>query len=777
MKFRLLGILLIAWLGQGCSNNGNPSSPDNNEVVIRIQDDQSQTPISYMVSVAGEKAVCGIQDTASANIKCSDQGVILANAPDSSLRIIIKARGSKTLDTSLDFRNQSIPITLIRLPAFIQDTDQATGLNSSDGYATFQQMAYKFTSELGPSYLLKFIITDLDSDPKVHLVNTQKYRLHYEFAQKVLGDTRSVDEFEMAVYFSKARTSVAGTLAFYPSLDSSIALTFFSTDMISSSLVLRAHRLLEERLQFLSIGGIHNRLYYLPSGSEAEIKIASQNEELLFQDILRRNYAQLFGQVKLQILNTGTAYGKLRRLSLAQLDTAILSFRDIVLLDRLPAILPLVGGTITAEAQTPLSHVNLAAKARNTPNIAFPGEDFPDSLLALVDSMVQFTVTANGYTLVKASLEDARKYWESQSGDTLRPVYDLNATGLPDFSELGFTSSSQVGVKAANLAELHSLLEDNTNEGFAVPFYHYDQFLSYATVSDSLCGLAEKDCLEEARAQGICAKALQICQEGTDVEKLGAYISRAINNSEFQSDSRIREAVLDGIQYLFRHIDLDTTFAQALNNKAKTMFGDQKIRLRSSTNAEDLANFNGAGLYESVSASTRSGDLPADEIRKVWASVWSYRAFEERSWWNIDHLSVKMGVAVHLAYSDEVVNGVVLSQNIADYSAFGIYANMQLGETSITNPSDTSKPEIVSIIPSASGTVQRVNLQYSSYSPGVPLLTEAEARDLYQKVKRIQEHFAVLYKQSPNSLILDIEFKLVNPDRKLIIKQVRPYIS
>ncbi len=60
------------------------------------------------------------------------------------------------------------------------------------------------------------------------------------------------------------------------------------------------------------------------------------------------------------------------------------------------------------------------------------------------------------------------------------------------------------------------------------------------------------------------------------------------------------------------------------------MVGDPKVRLRSSTNAEDLPDFSGAGLYVSHSA-TASGDKSASvRIREVWASVWRWRAFEER---------------------------------------------------------------------------------------------------------------------------------------------------
>jgi hypothetical protein len=229
---------------------------------------------------------------------------------------------------------------------------------------------------------------------------------------------------------------------------------------------------------------------------------------------------------------------------------------------------------------------------------------------------------------------------------------------------------------------------------------------------------------------------------------------------------------------MFKHIPVDKTFGDSLDAKVRGLYGEAGVRLRSSTNSEDLEDFNGAGLYKSVKATAREKDLPSDEIRKVWASVWSFKVFEERSLWNIDHMSVQMAVAVHEAYPDEVANGVIITQNIADYSVAGIYANIQVGETSITNPEGGELPEIISIIPSpppARG-VQSVLLQHSSLSPDSLILTDGEIYMLYQMVMQIQNRFAVLYNVYSDALALDIEFKVMGEDRKLIFKQVRPYI-
>lgn len=73
-----------------------------------------------------------------------------------------------------------------------------------------------------------------------------------------------------------------------------------------------------------------------------------------------------------------------------------------------------------------------------------------------------------------------------------------------------------------------------------------------------------------------------------------------------------------------------------------------QVFLRSSTNAEDLPGYAGAGLYDSFGA-VDPDDLDQLEayIRKVWASVNNERAVADRDRNGIDHQRVKMSVLVH----------------------------------------------------------------------------------------------------------------------------------
>lgn len=672
-------------------------------------------------------------------------------------------------------------------PVFVQNDDEWTGFYKEDGYEAFRKMAYPSKTEMGASYLVKFIITDFNSDSAVvHFMNTKVRLLHYDFARAVLHDPSSLADFENEAYYDTAKNTVAGTLVYYASIDSMVALAFFSTDCISPKQVAAAHKLIESRMLFLDSASEKNRLFYMPSGGAAEKAAAEYDADFKKADVPVYTHADLFGDIPLQIMNTGTAYGTLVKLTAAELDTAIVSAHDILILETLPAEIPLVAATISKDAQTPLSHVNLAAKARKTPNIAFNGNDLPDSLLALCGKLVKLEVKANSYKVGVATLEEAQEFWKKNARTPITLTYDLSDSGLVDFADLNFNSSKSVGVKAANLAELHKLLPENSPDGFAVPFYHYSNFLNYAQVTEELCEKSFSDCGKEGRASGICKQVKSACvaqiaasteaKSSKESVSLRSYIAGVIARDDFAADTRLREAVLDNIRYMFKHIPVDVEFGKSLDAKVYELYGDAGVRLRSSTNSEDLADFNGAGLYKSVKATRREKDLPSDEIRKVWASVWSFKAFEERLLWNIDHMSVQMAVAVHEAFPDEVANGVIITQNIADFSVAGIYANIQLGETSITNPEGGERPEIISIIPSVGLGVQSVLLQHSTLSPDALILTDKEINELYLTVQKIQRYFAKLYNEYPDAFALDIEFKVMGPERKLVYKQVRPYV-
>ena len=85
--------------------------------------------------------------------------------------------------------------------------------------------------------------------------------------------------------------------------------------------------------------------------------------------------------------------------------------------------------------------------------------------------------------------------------------------------------------------------------------------------------------------------------------------------------------------------------APLLRPQLERLGRSERYIFRSSTNAEDLAGFNGAGLYESVVVpGDASNEVIANALRRVWASVWLQRAYEEREWFRIEHDAVCLRV-------------------------------------------------------------------------------------------------------------------------------------
>jgi hypothetical protein len=395
-----------------------------------------------------------------------------------------------------------------------------------------------------------------------------------------------------------------------------------------------------------------------------------------------------------------------------------------------------------------------------------------------IGKLVRFEVTPVDFTIREASVEEATEFWESRIPDEATVVpFDAERTGLLAFGELGFDDSLSVGAKAANLAELHRLNPAISPSGLAVPFHYYDRFMAAPRATAGLCVAARIDCVSEGRSLDVCRTAEALCAgwEGSGAS-LFDYVDVVLESADAAVDTALREALLDGLRFLIHRADVDSTFAAELDSTVTEVFGADKIRLRSSTNAEDLATFSGAGLYRSVSANADRG-APSDRIRKVWASIWNWRAYEERALWNIDHRSVRMGVAVHRAFSGEAANGVVITRNLADPRLTGYYVNVQLGEVSVTNPDNGALPEIFTIF-TRIGTFAIARQRYSSLSPDRAIMTEAEMQTLFAATQAVQEHFAPLYETTPDDLVLDLEFKLHDVHaRRLVIKQARPYFE
>ena len=420
------------------------------------------------------------------------------------------------------------------------------------------------------------------------------------------------------------------------------------------------------------------------------------------------------------------------------------SLRDVVIYETLPNNLPRVAGIISTVPQTPLSHVNLRAIQDGVPNAFIRDALDNEDIESLIGGYVRYAVNETRYSIRAATREEVDAHYDSsRPSQPQTPQRDLSVTEITQLSEIGFDDWDAFGVKAANVAVLRTLgfPEGTIPDGFAIPFYFYDEFMKHNDFYTRIeTMLADAD-----------------FQENFDTQ-----------DEELKD---LRDAIEDGetpAWILTALADMNTGFPEGTTNR----------KYRSSTNNEDLPGFNGAGLYDSKSQKPDEDEEDGldKSLKEVYASLWNFRAFTERDFHRIDHLTAAMGILVHPSYQDELVNGVAVSFDpIGGVREGDYYVNSQLGEDLVTNPDANSVPEELVLYLNQDGRY-RILATSNQVAPGKLLMSNVQIGQLRRHLKVIHDHFAGLYNPAADEpFAMEIEFKITS-ENKLAIKQARPWV-
>ena len=412
----------------------------------------------------------------------------------------------------------------------------------------------------------------------------------------------------------------------------------------------------------------------------------------------------------------------------------------------MPNSLPRVAGIVSTAPQTPLSHVNLRAVQDRVPNAFIRGALDNPHFVSLLGSYVHLAVTEDGYSIRAASAEEVESHYAAlRPAQNQTPERDLTVTSITALDDISFSDWKAFGVKAANMATLRKLTlpygEDwdwSMPDGFAVPFYFYDEFMKHNGFYDDI------------------------------VEMLA--------DAEFQSDFDTQEDELKKLRKKIKKGETPQWIKTALEEMHAEFPEGQSLRYRSSTNNEDLPGFNGAGLYDSK---TQHPDETVEDgidksLKQVYASLWNFRAFTEREFHRIDHAAAAMGVLVHPNYSDELANGVAVSFDPVYGRDGSYYVNTQLGEDLVTNPDAHSVPEEI-LLNSTLGSF--TVLATSNQVPAGQLLLDSDRLQMLRdNLTKIHEEFEKLYEpETDEPFAIEIEFKVTSDDL-LSIKQARPWV-
>jgi hypothetical protein len=483
------------------------------------------------------------------------------------------------------------------------------------------------------------------------------------------------------------------------------------------------------------------KLAYHPAGDTQEALFAQDAAQLERLGVRSVSTKELFANVSYVALNLGEGLGVLNAVD--PTSSRPPTIRDVALFSTLPNDLGHVAGVISATPQTPLSHINLKAKQNDTPNAYVRDALAHERIAPLLGQVVRYAVTPEDFALAPATAQEVAAWLEQiRPKQPQTPPRDLSMKQIADLDELRHRDVLRVGAKAANVAELRTMLPAGVvPDGYAIPFSFYDRFMDEGGFYDN---------------------AREI-----------------IGNDELAADPAKRDKALEKLRKKIKKADLPAELEQQIAQlQQRFPAGLTGIRCRSSTNNEDLEGFNGAGLYDSYTHRPDEGAL-SKTVKQVWASLWNFRAYDEREFHRIDHLGAAMGVLVHPNFDDEAANGVAVTKNPYDPNFPGFYVNVQVGESLVTNPDPDATPDELLI--SAIGEHGEYETQYIRRSTltadGRPVLSAQQIALLTGALETIQARFAIVYdKRAEDGFAMDVEFKF-GADGGLVVKQARPWVD
>ncbi|HRX10571.1 MAG TPA: PEP/pyruvate-binding domain-containing protein [Draconibacterium sp.] len=625
--------------------------------------------------------------------------------------------------------------TTIHIKLLKETENDLNYLNGLPEYKAFNLLqSSPFVTNHGEVESVKFIYNR--NNGKIYFMNSKRYEFHYDFAVKFLSYNKGLYHFNMVQYSaSKERFLFPGSLNYYKATGIYV-LRFYPGDEMGCAQI-------NEILETLyATTYLKNKVYLFPNNSNWEncsgIPVITADE--LYEG---QNY---------QALNLTKGFGYLRKVEIGEMGKTYLGKHDIIVLNGIPNDVSVVSGIITTEFQTPLSHLNILSHNRGTPNMALRDGWTNPKLDSLVGELVYLEVLSDSFIIRKATQIEAQNYWDLT--EPKNPVVlekDENTQGLVDLTKVNYSSVKLIGGKAANFAELLKIKNPSIptpENAFAIPFYYYSRHI-----------------------------------KNNGIE---AFITQILADENFKTNQEYRQEKLNELQEKILDAPISQDLVEMVRSKIDDFKTFEAFRFRSSTNAEDLEFFSGAGLYDSFSAKKNDETKTIETaIKKVWASLWNIRAFDEREYYKIDQLSAAMGILVHRSFPAEEANGVVITKNLYNVNP-GFIVNVQFKENSIVFPDPGIIHDQIILFAYSLNERNNFTIEYLSHSNiaelnGKNVLTDEELYALGDYCMQIKKHF---FYNIPNSckclfddFALDIEFKIdeVGGRRNLYIKQARIY--
>jgi hypothetical protein len=609
-----------------------------------------------------------------------------------------------------------------------------SGKHSASAVRSLQLFKH-FSDAVAGERFVKFVV-DVKSDTIAYF-NVREYPMHtdYIFAEvyKEEISPERLGEF-MSNYNEEKPEFILGYLVYH--VDQNIwTFSFWEGDRMSPKHVDKAYSHLTK--SFFAA----DRISFRPDSMHHE-DVAKE-----LDDVPVITNDAIYKMATYQGFNVGESVGLLRIVTDEDLKDLSYNPNEIVILKAIVPNITVVAGIISEQFSTPLSHVALRARAWNVPHLGLKNASIKFAKLA--GKMVFLAATESEYVLRLATDVEIAQFRAKRAvkREVVIPKANLTELRLKGLDAIRATEVQAYGAKTSNLGEIvHGNRPGiNVPTGFGVPIAYYDQHMKTH-------GLYE-------RAHGLLA------------------------NKEFQEDARARRDKLKHLRQMIRDAPLSPEVLDKLWAKSKAIMdaGASGVFVRSSTNAEDLPGFNGAGLYDTIPNVKSRAELEK-AVKKVWASVWNLRAVEERSFHGIDHRGVYGAVLIQ-AGVNATAAGVLVTTNLFDTKSTHIYtinAKWGLGMKVVDGREtpeqllvdiDTGQVRVVSrsedetmLVFDDKGGVKEV----TTADKGRAVLTNSRTMKLANAAKELVSIFGV---RPP----LDIEWLFVGEELQIV--QSRPFVT
>ncbi|MGW7271950.1 PEP/pyruvate-binding domain-containing protein [Streptomyces sp. NPDC054864] len=620
-----------------------------------------------------------------------------------------------------------------------------------------------------------------------HLLDTAAHPFHVNYiATRVLGMDLAtldadLDAFNASVYMDPERRFLLGVLSLHTEQDPEgrertfLVLETTEADTMHGELLAYFHEFVRSRVD----GRLPVLLKPANHGQEEELAAIS---ELLVPRILSH---ELFGSRTRTPLNPGEATGRLRYFRTHEEYAAAeagLGWADIVAMPCLPDDVPRVAGFLNTAPITPLSHTNVLASGWGIPNAIVHDLEQLVEKDHLDGAWVRYRVREGEISLERLDHEPALQApaWHQQRIRLEPPL--LEDAPVLALHRLRSTDRDRYGTKAANLGELHHVLDSRTAD--LTTFYgrprppredlygHLAARLGLHTPSPAelragaadfvatTVGAPEGVALPFALQQHFLASSPAL-QQGIGKLKMALELDAG----------DVLDSLCLQLQHLIRNTPVPESVTRQINQALPAAAASRRrLVVRSSSNAEDLPGFSAAGVYDSVTTVHGTGEL-LEAVRQVWASVVSPRSVRLRHQVGISLDDTYMGVIIQ-EYVPASLGGVLVTCDPTRREDFrNVYLNCSPGS-----------PERV-----VDGTVMPQQYLYNTVEGGgrtvalgsggeaLSTVTRARLADLSLTGRLLQSHFSGSHSGgSEVDKPLDIEWLMTERgDFRLV--QIRPY--